>query len=159
MRRILALALVASLLIAVMPVAVSAATPDPAPTTQQGCRHVVTAGETLSGIASQYGTSARKLAWANGIPDVNFIVAGDSLSVPCKYLPVVRKTSAGSSAPTSTPATSTSESCGTYKVKAGDSLSALSVSLDFSVEALASANGISTQAPLYIGEVLDLPCD
>ncbi|MGH2787092.1 MAG: lytic transglycosylase domain-containing protein [Actinomycetota bacterium] len=44
--------------------------------------HVVETGETLSGIATRYGTSVRALARANHLSNPNFIVAGASLRVP-----------------------------------------------------------------------------
>ena len=39
-------------------------------------------GDTLSGIAKQYGTTAQALAQANGISNVNKIYAGQSLTIP-----------------------------------------------------------------------------
>ena len=44
--------------------------------------HVVRPGETLSGIASRYGTSVAALARANRVRDPNLIVAGTKLKVP-----------------------------------------------------------------------------
>jgi soluble lytic murein transglycosylase-like protein len=44
--------------------------------------HVVEMGETLSGIATRYGTSVRALARANHLSNPNLIVAGASLRVP-----------------------------------------------------------------------------
>ena len=48
-----------------------------------GCVHGVRFGETLSGIASRYGTSAHYLMQINGIRNPNLIYAGSSLRVPC----------------------------------------------------------------------------
>jgi murein DD-endopeptidase MepM/ murein hydrolase activator NlpD len=42
----------------------------------------VTAGETLSGIAAQYGTSYQALAAANNIANPNLIFAGQTIEVP-----------------------------------------------------------------------------
>ncbi len=39
-------------------------------------------GDTLSGIAKQYGTTVQSLAQANGISDINKIYAGQSLTIP-----------------------------------------------------------------------------
>lgn len=44
--------------------------------------HVIAPGETLGGIARRYGVSVSALARANGIADVNRIVAGRPLTVP-----------------------------------------------------------------------------
>jgi LysM repeat protein len=46
--------------------------------------HVVRAGETLSGIAARFGTTAEALARANGIKDVDLVVVGARLKVPAR---------------------------------------------------------------------------
>lgn len=51
--------------------------------------HVVRAGETLSSIATRYGTSVKALARANRIRDVNLIVTGAELRVPTGAAPVM----------------------------------------------------------------------
>ena len=43
--------------------------------------HVVQAGETLSGIAAQYGTTYQKIAADNGIPNPDYIQAGQVLTI------------------------------------------------------------------------------
>jgi soluble lytic murein transglycosylase-like protein len=47
-----------------------------------GGSYVVQPGDTLSGIAARFGTSAWTLARANGIAQADFIVAGSKLSIP-----------------------------------------------------------------------------
>ena len=54
----------------------------PEPTATPVLRHVVAPGETLTGIATQYGLTADQLAAANGISANSVLYAGDSLSVP-----------------------------------------------------------------------------
>lgn len=44
--------------------------------------HVVTKGETLSGIAAEYGTTYQKLATYNGISNPNLIVVGQKIRIP-----------------------------------------------------------------------------
>lgn len=44
--------------------------------------HVVQPGETLSSIAMRYGTTPWKIAAANGISNINFIYAGQTLRIP-----------------------------------------------------------------------------
>lgn len=53
-----------------------------APEAKSKTEHTVSKGETLSGIAKQYGVSVAELAAANGIEDVNKISIGKKLSVP-----------------------------------------------------------------------------
>ena len=49
-----------------------------------GCSayHTVTYGQTLSGIAAWYGTSAWRIADSNGIYNMNLIYAGQRLCIP-----------------------------------------------------------------------------
>ena len=51
-------------------------------TTGAPISHTVAKGESLSGIASQYGVTAIALAAANGITDFNTVFVGQVLSVP-----------------------------------------------------------------------------
>lgn len=44
--------------------------------------HLVTRGESLSGIAARYGTTAQALAKVNGIADPNYLFVGQRLLVP-----------------------------------------------------------------------------
>jgi LysM repeat protein len=44
--------------------------------------HVVQPGETLSGIAMRYGTTPWAIAAANGIANVNYVRAGQTLRIP-----------------------------------------------------------------------------
>ena len=60
--------------------AAAAALPVPAAVQQQ--IHLVRPGETLSGIARRFGTSAAAITQANGIADPDLIVVGTPLSVP-----------------------------------------------------------------------------
>lgn len=54
----------------------------PAPAAEQKQIHVVRPGETLSGIARRFGTTAAAIASANGIADPDLIAVGTPLSVP-----------------------------------------------------------------------------
>ncbi len=108
-----------------------------------GGTHVVRAGETLAKIARQYGVSATALARANGISNPNFIRIGQRLAIP----------SAGGGS--SGGAASTSGA--TYKVRSGDTLSAIAGRLGVSTSALAAANGITNPNRIYVGMVLRVP--
>jgi LysM repeat protein len=58
-----------------------AAAPAPAASAGQGV-HVIAPGETLSGIAAQYGTTVAAIAQANGIANPSAIYAGERLVIP-----------------------------------------------------------------------------
>lgn len=98
-----------------------------------GVSHLVVPGETLSGIAAANGLSPAQLAGANGLPADAFVIAGRSLTVPPR--------GAASAAPTS--ATVTPAPFGGYRVRLGDSLSAIAAEHGVSPAQLAAANGLS----------------
>lgn len=100
-----------------------------------GSTYTVRAGDTLSSIASRYGTTTSALARANGISNVNLIYVGQALKV---------------SGVTTTTTTST------YTVRYGDTLSAIASRYGMSISALASLNGISNPNWVYPGQVLKL---
>ena len=80
-----------------------------------GVSHLVVPGETLSGIAAANGLSPAQLAGANGLSADAFVIAGRSLTIPPR--------GATTAAPTS--ATATPAPFGGYRVRLGDSLSAI----------------------------------
>lgn len=97
-----------------------------------GATYTVRPGDTLSAIASRYGTTASALARANGIYNVNLIYAGQTLKV-------------------SGTATTTTAS---YTVRYGDTLSAIASRYGTSTSVLASLNGIANPNQIYPGQVL-----
>jgi LysM repeat protein len=61
------------------PTATATSTPTPTATPQV---HVVVKGETLSGIAAQYGVTVAAIQDANGITDTSLIFVGERLVIP-----------------------------------------------------------------------------
>jgi LysM repeat protein len=110
--------------------------------------HLVLPGETLSGIAAANRLSTQALAAANGLPADTFVVAGRSLSVPAR-----------GAVGTSTPATSTPVPAplAGYRVRLGDSLSAIAAEHGIGLARLAAANGLNPQGVLMAGLSLRLP--
>lgn len=107
--------------------------------------YTVKAGDTLSQIAANYGTSYQNLASLNHLSNPNEIYVGQTLKLQAT-------TNTSTQTTTSTPATSTNQ--GTYTVKAGDTLSAIAAAHGTSYEALAQANGISNPNEIYVGQTL-----
>lgn len=95
--------------------------------------YVVQPGDTLSGIASRYGTTYQNLAAINGIGDPNRINVGQVLKV------------------TGQP---TSEN--TYFVQAGDTLSGIAAKFGTTVANLVSRNGIANPNVIYPGQKIYL---
>lgn len=107
--------------------------------------YTVKAGDTLSQIAANYGTSYQNLASLNHLSNPNEIYVGQTLKLQAT-------TNTSTQTTTSTPAASTNQ--GTYTVKAGDTLSAIAAAHGTSYEALAQANGISNPNEIYVGQTL-----
>lgn len=99
-----------------------------------GTVYTVKSGDTLSGIASKYGTTVNAIASANGITNVNLIYVGQRLTIP------------GSSG--------TSASNHVYTVKSGDTLSEIGQKLGVNWKTIASKNGISSPYTIYPGQQL-----
>lgn len=101
------------------------------PITSTGTQtYTVRYGDTLSGIASRYGTSTSTLASINGISNPNWIYPGQVL-----------KLSGGSSARS-------------YTVRSGDTLSGIASRLGTSWTALKAKNGITNANLIYPGQII-----
>jgi LysM repeat protein len=112
-----------------------------------GVSHLVTPGETLSGIAAANGLSPAQLAGANGLPADAFVIAGRSLTIPAR----------GAAPAASTAANPTPAPFGGYRVRLGDSLSAIAAEHGVSLAQLAAVNGLSSAGTLIAGTSLRLP--
>lgn len=66
--------------------------PTPAPSTDGETVYTVVAGDTLSGIASRYGTTYQKLAEYNGIANPNLIIVGQKIRIPGANKPTPQPT-------------------------------------------------------------------
>lgn len=97
--------------------------------------YTVQTGDTLSGIASAYGTSWQHLADINGLANPDMIYPGQVLVVD-------------GSAPAPAPAQQT------YTVQTGDTLSGIASAYGTSWQHLADINGLSDPDVIYPGQVL-----
>ena len=97
--------------------------------------YTIKSGDTLSGIASRYGTSVSALASLNGISNPNWIYPGQVIKVS---------------------GNSTDSSATTYTVKSGDNLSSIASRYGTTASAIASLNGISNANWIYPGQVLKI---
>ncbi len=106
--------------------------------------HVISRGDTLGAIARRYGSSVSTIMAANGVRDPRRLRIGQRLIVP--------RDPAGHrvSAPSSTASQPTK-----YKVKRGDTLSAIARRFGTTVAALQEINGL-TDTTIRVGEVLRL---
>lgn len=99
-------------------------------------------GDTLSEIASRYGTTYQQLANMNGISNPNLIYPGQVLII---Y-------GGGNSGNASQGTVSA-----TYTVRSGDCLSVIGARLGVSWQSIAQANGITSPYTIYAGQVIRIP--
>jgi LysM repeat protein len=121
-----------------------------APVPGNNCTYTVVAGDNLFRISMNYNMTPQELATANGIPNMNSILVGTTLTIPnCG-------TSGGNPIPgaTAVPGTGTG---GTYTVQQGDTLFKISLQYGVPVTSIAAANGISNINLILINQQLVIP--
>lgn len=115
-------------------------------------RHRVRRGETLSGIAARYGTSAYSISQANSISLRSIIRPGQTLVIPGG-----RNIRSRSRRRPTRRASNNSGGQRTYTVRRGDTLSDIADAHRTSARAIARANGISTRSTIRPGQKLVVP--
>ncbi|MFW5455708.1 LysM peptidoglycan-binding domain-containing protein [Streptococcus anginosus] len=105
--------------------------PAEAPTVQQSGSYTVQSGDTLSGIATQYGTTYQQLAALNGISNPNYIYVGQ----------ILKLTGQGQSAP---------QNVSYHTAQWGDTLSGIAAQYGTTVESIQALNGLSSDL-IYAG--------
>ena len=121
----------------------------PGSTTFASATHVVTAGETLAGIAGKYGASIDSLVSANGLTNPNLIRVGQQILITSNPIPGAAPAPATSTPVPLAPAA-------THVVVAGETLASIAAQHGTTVEAVAAANGITDPSIIYIGTTLQL---
>ncbi len=111
-------------------------------------RHVVQAGDTLSGIGIRYGVTVEALKAANGLRS-DIIYVGQTLSIPgtARIASAAPAQAAGAEAPAASVR---------HTVARGDTLWSISQQYGVPVERLREANGLRSDT-IYIGQVLTIP--
>ncbi|MBZ5969826.1 LysM peptidoglycan-binding domain-containing protein, partial [Leuconostoc gasicomitatum] len=104
----------------------------------------VQAGDTLTKLAAEHGTTVAELAQKNGIKNTNLIFIGQQLN-----------TQVSTKAPSQEATTSKKSAAGTYAVKAGDTLYRIAANNGVSVADLANANSIQNINYISVGQVLN----
>lgn len=106
----------------------------------------VSAGQTLSQIASQYQTSVDAIARANQISNPNLIFVGQHLTIPTD-----NNNNAGPSVQQQNQKPVSSTSQGSYTVKSGDTLWQIALSNNMSLADLLSKNNLQMSDIIYPG--------
>lgn len=99
--------------------------------------YIVKKGDTLSGIASRYGTTYQVLASYNGISNPNLIGVGQTIKIPNGTMSHITNTSSR-----------------TYIVKSGDTLSSIAKKYGTTYQKIAKDNNISNPNKIYPGQKL-----
>lgn len=101
--------------------------------------YIVKKGDTLSGIASKYGTTYQALASYNGISNPNLIGVGQAIKIPNGTMSHITNTSSR-----------------TYIVKSGDTLSSIAKKYGTTYQKIAKDNNISNPNKIYPGQKLTI---
>lgn len=117
-------------------------TPPPPTATPASVAHLVEAGDTLLGLALQYGVPIAAIQLQNGLGESTVIYVGQTLIIP-------------------SPAgwESASPFWAVYVVKDGETLAGIARRYGLEVAAILAANGLSDADPLRTGQQLVLPLD
>jgi LysM repeat protein len=107
--------------------------------------HVVQRGETLYSIALRYGTSVAALVQANGLPNANYIYAGQRLTIPGSG---GGSTRGGGTAPGGSTV---------HVVQRGETLAGIALRYGTTAAAIATANGLRNANLIYVGQRLTIP--
>ena len=119
-------------------------------------KHRINRGESLSGIAKQYGTSVRALREANNMQN-NRIVSGRTLIIPLKQIASAKSVPSPIDTPTIVEASYTQEETNVpyvHVVALGDSLWKIANKNNTTVKRLFEINGLSPDQPLKPGETI-----
>ena len=110
--------------------------------------HIVQAGETLSGIARDYGVTQSTIMEANSITDPNLIFSGQQLVIPSCG-------GSGATAPSPAPAGQSA----VHVVQSGETLSGIATRYGVAVNAIMQANSISDPNRIFVGQRLVIPAN
>lgn len=114
--------------------------------------HVVQPGETMWSIAAANNLTTRTVAAFNGLPEDSHVVAGQTIVVPT--------VAEGAAALAAAPAASSAPEAGSgvsHTVVSGESLSSVAAANGVTVDELAAANALASDAYLIEGEAIQVP--
>lgn len=117
-----------------------------APAAASSTGHTVASGDTVSHLATRYGTSVAAIVAANGLDSRAYIRVGQQLSIPGAG---ATTSSTAAAAPTAAPAS--------YTVVSGDTVSGIAARLGTSVASVIAANGLDSGAFIRVGQQLTVP--
>jgi LysM repeat protein len=140
------------------PAAPAPATPAPAAPAAPApvSSYTVVARDTLSGIASRFGTTTRNLMSINGITNANMIRVGQVIKLSASATPATPAPAAPAPVAPATPTPVATAAPTNYTVVARDTLSGIASRFGTTTRNLMSLNGITNANLLRIGQVLTI---
>jgi len=111
--------------------------------------HTVVSGDTVSGLATRYGTTTAAIVTANNLGARALIRIGQTLTIP--------GATAAPAAPAAAPAPAAATTTGTHTVVSGDTVSAIATRYGTTTAAIVTANGLGARALIRIGQTLTVP--
>ncbi|WP_456277487.1 LysM peptidoglycan-binding domain-containing protein [Bacillus sp. AK128] len=132
-----------------------APTSEPAETDQNTIQYTVKSGDSLSLIAKNYQTTVQEIQRLNALTTTN-IYPGQVLKVPKQITTPTNVTEPVAEPTPTAPATPDQQSTQIYTVVSGDSLSLIAKRYNVTVDAIKSANQLTTDV-IFIGQKLTIP--
>ncbi|GAA1987497.1 hypothetical protein GCM10009777_22360 [Microbacterium pumilum] len=144
------------------PAAAAPAAPAPAAPAASSGTYTVQRGDTISAIASRHGVSIQAVLSANGLGWSSIIYPGNSLVIPGKAALAAAPASAPAApqAPAAAPAAPKAPAPaarGSYKIKAGDTISSIAAGHGVSIQAVLAANKLGWSSIIYPGQTITIP--
>jgi LysM repeat protein len=118
--------------------------------------YTVASGDSLSGIASRFGTTSRNLMTINGITNANLIRVGQVIKLSGDAAPAAPAPSTPAPSAPAAPAPTATAAPTTYTVVARDTLSGIASRFGTTSRNLMSLNGITNANRIRIGQVLTI---
>ncbi len=129
--------------------------------------HVVVAGDTVSALAIEYGSTVAAINRANGLNAANLIAIGQRLIIPINLpetddsivadQPTATPTNTPTITPTFTSTPSPTPTPVTYQVLPGDTLETIAGRYGTTVDLLAQQNNIANVHQIDVGQILVIP--
>jgi murein DD-endopeptidase MepM/ murein hydrolase activator NlpD len=140
--------------VAAVPAAPGVVPAEPAPVEQAApplsdLEYILRRGESLYHVSLRFGVSVEELVAANGLISASAVYPGLAIRIP--------EASRGPGDLPSAAPGSPQTGGRTYRVAPGDTLSAIAIRYDVTVDGLIAANGLTSIDSLYVGQVLNIP--
>jgi LysM repeat protein len=135
--------------VAVTPVAAPVAAP------ATGGRYTIVRGDTISGLATRFGTTTQAILTANGLGWSSIIYPGQSLAIPGVTAAPIAVAAPVVSAPVvAVPVVATPATGRVHTIVSGDTLTSIAKKYGITLQSLLSANSLTVASTIYAGRTL-----